>query len=94
MSNVIELKERRMAKNRLSMTNTQGLTEEQKAQRIDDARASLLTWLEARRKRLGQTARDVKESPEEVLKREQAKMQADQALYFDEWKKSTNMQVV
>lgn len=83
-----------MAKNRLSMTNTQGLTEEQKAQRIDDARASLLVWLEARRARLGQTEQDVKQSPEEVLRREQARVQAQQEAYFAEWKQSTHMQVV
>lgn len=94
MTNVIDLKERRVAKNRLSMTNTQGLTEEQKAQRITDARASLLVWLEARRKRLGQTEQDVRESPEEVLKRQSAKIAAEQERLFEEWKQSTHMQVM
>lgn len=83
-----------MAKNRLSMTNTQGLTEEQKAQRIDDARASLLTWLKARRERLGMSEQDVKQSPEEVLRRDEAKMRAEQERLFEEWKQSSHMQVV
>lgn len=83
-----------MAKNRLSMTNTQGLTEEQKAQRIEDARASLLSWLEDRRKRLGQTEQDVRESPEEVLKRQHAKMILEQEQLFEEWKRDSHIQVV
>lgn len=83
-----------MAKNRLSMTNTQGLTEEQKAQRIDDARASLLVWLKARRERLGMSEQDVKQSPEEVLRRDEAKMRAEQERLFEEWKQNSHMQVV
>lgn len=48
---------------------TNQLTPEQRADRVNRARASLMVWLEARRARLGQSDRDIKESPEAVLER-------------------------
>lgn len=60
---------------------TNQLTPEQRAERVNRARASLLVWLEARRARLGQTAQDVKESPEAVHER----MMAKQRQFMDDY---------
>lgn len=46
-------------------------TPEQKAAELDLTRRNLVVWLTSRRNRLGMTEQDIRESPENVLKKQQ-----------------------
>lgn len=52
--------------------NSAHLTPEQREEQIERTRTNLLVWLNGRRRRLGMTEQDVRESPENVLRKQQA----------------------
>ena len=62
-------------------------TEAQMLSDVDRARESVIKYLTPRRERLGQTAQDIRESPEGVL-RKQTELQKKQQALLDEYLQS------
>lgn len=52
--------------------NSAHLTPAQREEHLERTRTNLLVWLNGRRRRLGMTEQDVRESPENVLRKQQA----------------------
>lgn len=80
-----EKEERRLSNVPRASRPPERVTPEMMAERVNHTRRGLIEFLTERRNRLGMTEEDMKQSPEEVLRKQQFKMRATQQALVDEY---------